>query len=113
MATNHDVITRALRRIGVTAKDETPGADDFTQCADILSGVYAEIASMGVVLWPDNDIPATVYLPLATLLATEVAQDYAVAPPMSRAGAMQRLLAVIQSDDRTGGPEDYIAAGYY
>lgn len=113
MATNLDVITRALRRLGVVAKDDAPGADDLAQGTDILAGIYAEIAAMGLLLWPDDDVPATVYMPLTTLLACEMAQDYSVAPPMSRAGAMLRLLAVINSDDRTNGPDDYNAAGYF
>jgi hypothetical protein len=106
MATNIDVVTRALRRLGIVAKDDAPGADDEAMGTEVLAGLYAEIAAIGVLMWPDDDVPSNVFLPISTLLACELAQDYSVPPPVARATALRRVLSVINADNREFEPQE-------
>ena len=93
MKTLNDVVTRALRRAGITAHDDAPTADQFQVATDILEGIIAETA----VPFTSATIPDISFLPLSNWLARE----------------KLRLMATVYVDDRTDLPTDYLDAGYY
>jgi len=109
MATNLDLVTLALRRLGVTAKDDAPNADDMALGLTSLVNLLAEITSHGVTAWTDDAISSDVAGPLEVLLACDLAQGYAVSPPSSRASAVLRVLAILNPDDRQPEPNNPVS----
>lgn len=100
MPTRADVITRALRRLGVVAKDDAPDADDEALAGEVLDALFVEVQETQAVTWALSAVPDEAFLPLANLLACDVAPDFSVAAPTPRAVALRRLLAVIRPDNR-------------
>lgn len=99
MATRADVIALALRRLGVVAADEAPDADAYAYCDRVLVSIYREMEEQVTMPFELSDIANQYLVPLANLLAVEVAQHYAVqAEPRSR--AWSRFRATIVDDDR-------------
>lgn len=107
MKTRLDVINRAMRRIGVKAEDENLTADQFANASEVLDTLLAELAGE-VTLGFTTDIPDDLFIPLANLLAAEIAPDYGITPP-GRGAALLRVLGVLRADDRPSIP----AAEYF
>lgn len=99
MATRADVIALAQRRLGILAADEQPDADSYEYCNDVLVSLFAEISADVTISWDLDTVPDASAVPLGNLLATEVAQHYAVqSEPRSR--AWSRFRAAVIDDDR-------------
>lgn len=99
--TREEVAERALRLIGVVASDEPPSADQMAGALAVLDSTWAETRAEAQATWDIvTGVPPAAFVPLASLLAAELAPEYAVAAPMTRARARLRLLAVIRPDDR-------------
>ena len=109
--TQEEVAQRALRLIGVCAADEPPSGDQMTAALDVLSGLWAEVRAETDATWDVvTGTPAEAYVPLANLLAAEMAGEYGVVAPMTVARARLRLLAVIRpwiGDDACRTRDDY------
>lgn len=101
MRTRLDVVTRALRRIGVAAHDEAPTADQIDNAGAVYDALLIEIgAETGTAIYGDS-VDEAVFVPLANLLAVEIAPDFGVAMPTTRGAALIRLLGVLRPDYRT------------
>ena len=98
--TELDVITHALRLLGVVASDEAATADQEAFCRVTLDAITAEFQEYHLLPWSTDNVPARSSQPLALLLAADAAPSYLVAPPMSRGMAKLRLLATVNPDDR-------------
>lgn len=100
--TRNDIITAAMRRLGIVAADETITADQSAYGGDVLEGLIAEIGDeAGAALtWDLDTAPAKSGRLLANLLAVEIAPQYSVAPPEPRGIAWLRLMGSIRPDDR-------------
>lgn len=97
MPTKHDVALRALRMIGVVAADEPGTSDQIKQATDVLDSLFAEVCVEFQPVWDiETGVPQEAFVPLATLLASELASEYAVQSPVARARAKLRLLAIIR-----------------
>lgn len=97
--TTAEVIARAHRELGLLAADEAPTADMDAYAQDALDGVIGELAAVQDVSVSASEVPDEVFIPLASLLAAEIAPHYGVQGP-SRARAIGRLRAIYLSDDR-------------
>ena len=105
MKTRLDVIELAFRALGIKAEDESLSADMQSYAGSVLDALHAEM-SVGTALtwWPDQ-IEDAVSVPLARLLAAEIAPSYGVAfEPRPR--ALARVLAVIRPDNRAVPPTE-------
>lgn len=104
--TELDVITQALRMLGVVAADEAATADQEAFCRVTLEALVAEFQEFHMVAWTTDDVPAKSFQPLALLLAADVAPSYMVPAPASRGNAKLRLLATVNPDDREPDPDE-------
>lgn len=100
--TREEAATRALRLIGVCASDEPPSADQMASALTMLDSIFAELRGEAQPTWDIvTGTPPEAFAPLANWLAAEIAGEYGVPSPMSRARSKLRLLAVVRPDDRT------------
>lgn len=99
MKTRLDVINRAMRRLGVKAEDENLTADQITSVGEVFDALIAELNNEVPLNFTSASVPDRVFIPLANLLAVEVAPDYGI-PASSRGAAFARVLAVLRPDDR-------------
>lgn len=106
MKTRLDVINRAMRRIGVKAEDESLTADQITSVGEVFDALVIELGDLAT--FTSASIPDEAFIPLANLLAVEVAPDYGVSPMQTRGAAYTRLMEVLRPDDRP-----YIASPEY
>lgn len=92
----------AHRRLGVLSSDEPLTADQFAFGGDVLDGLIAEIeATQDMALtWDGDSVPDTLYLPVAYLLAADLAAHYDVAPRDGRSRLIAQIRAVELPDDR-------------
>ncbi|MFV1644936.1 hypothetical protein VWZ82_13010 [Phaeobacter sp. JH20_41] len=99
--TRREVVNMALHHIGVVSSDEEPEAVDQLYADQVLDGVFAELQNSQdiTISWGLDETPETAFLPLAFLLASEVAAHFGV-QAMPRSRAMGRFRAALISDDR-------------
>jgi len=99
--TRSDVISAALRRIGVLAADEAAEADAEAYAGEALDALFAEVKQVHAMpfTWTLEETPDAAFLPMAYLLATEIAPHYE-RPSEPRSRAMGRLRAYAFPDDR-------------
>lgn len=83
MATVLQIVTRALRKAGVAAHDETPTADEVTNATDALNAMIHAFKLEGVdFTWTDQDAADTFALDdeyhegTVYLLASRLSPDY-------------------------------------
>lgn len=106
MKTRLDVINRAFRRLGVKAEDENLTADQIANGGEVLDMLFAEANKRALDThgqsfgWNLSYLPDEAFLPLANLLAAELAADYSAQPPITRERAMLQLFSVEFPDDR-------------
>lgn len=88
---DRDVITRAFRRIGVLAVDESVQAADEAYAREVLEGVFDEAkTTQGLKLtFGLDDIPARFVEGLALLLAADIAPTYSKQPPPRSLGLVR------------------------
>lgn len=99
--TREETALRALRLIGVAAQDEPATADQMQGALHVLESIWAEVREEAQATWDiATGTPPEGFVPLANFLAAELAPEYAVAAPMTRARAKLRLLAVIRPAER-------------
>ncbi|MDQ7262700.1 hypothetical protein NM680_12950 [Paracoccus sp. PS-1] len=98
--TREETALRALRLIGVVATDEPGSADQMQGALMVLDSIWTEVRDEAQATWDiATGVPQDAFVPLANLLAAELAGEYAVPSPMSRARAKLRLLAVIRKTE--------------
>lgn len=100
MATKHDLIELAYRRCGVVAEDEPMTADQNATAETILESAFAALQAEAAVAWDLDSIPTIAMLPLAMVLAYDLAIHNSVAPREARGRAVIRYLGVVRPDDR-------------
>lgn len=100
MATKRDLIELAYRRCGVVAEDEPMTADQERIGSTILESAFEGLSAEAAVSWDLTDIPTIAVLPLAMVLAHDLALHNSVAPRESRGRAVIRYLGVVRPDDR-------------
>ena len=100
MATKLDVITAALRLLGVLASDEEPTADQYAMGDLYLASIFEEVEAEAGLPFSVDAVPVNAFLALSRLLAVDLAAPFLVNPPTSRGMAMLRLLAVVRPDNR-------------
>lgn len=106
--TRDETALRALRLIGVVANDEPATADQSQTALDVLESIWAEVRAEAQATWDiATGIPQEAFVPLAHFLAAELAGEYVVAAPMTRARARLRLLAVIRPAEPCDDTCDY------
>lgn len=102
--TRAEVITSALRRIGVVAEDEAASTAMETNTGEVLDTLLAEVEAAKALTWDLTAVPDEAFIALSNLLAADAAPLYPPAQaPYSRGVAWMRLMGVIRPDDR----EDY------
>lgn len=102
--TADQVCTRALRKLGVTGIPLEPDSYDMAEAKRAFQGILDELRGVhgGLTTWTATDTPDQVFLPLADLVANEIAPAYgpqkmAMAPPRSR--ALGRVRAYLHPND--------------
>jgi len=103
--TELDVITRALREIGVTAHDETPSAGEGEIARETWRALFQELddGERMAFDFTFDAVPERLFLPLARVLASRLAMTFS-RPPMDEMGAMALLRRQVFPDDRGGDP---------
>jgi hypothetical protein len=103
--TRDQIITRALRKLGVAAEDEDPSAAMLANSSEALDSVLAEVRSASFRSNWTTAFPDEVANALSDLLAAELAPEYKPAqPPYSRSRAWARLMELVRPDDRFALP---------
>lgn len=99
--TRDEVALRALRLLGVVASDEPATADQAQGALMVLDSIWAEVRDEAQATWDiATGVPQEAFVPLANLLAAEMAGEYATPAPMTRPRAKLRLLAVIRKAEQ-------------
>lgn len=107
--TRLDVITKALRDIGVLAIDEAPEANDEASVGDVFDAIYAELSNEAIT-FSSSFIPADLFIGLSQMVAADAAPMYGRQAPVSRARAKLRMNAVMNPDNRASRSDE---AEYY
>lgn len=99
--TKADIVAKALRIIRVISDDDDPTPDMQAYVGDTLEAVFEElrITHRLFFTWGLDETPTGVFVPMAQLVAADVAAHYNKQPP-SRARAIGRICAFVRSDDR-------------
>lgn len=108
MKTRFDVIEQAFRRLGMKAEDQALSGDEKAFGGATFDALIEEIGEHSYLTWDNDAIPERVFIPLANLLAVEMAQAYQI-PVEPRTIPYRRLKAVLRMDDR----EDRSEPVYY
>jgi hypothetical protein len=75
--TSIDLATRALSRLGKVASGQPPAAEDLDIALDGIRSLIDDLQIRGLVYVPDEDaIDDSVFLPLASLLAASIAEEF-------------------------------------
>lgn len=99
--TREEVALQALRMLGVVAADEPATSHQMSGALSVLDGIWAEVSASAPADWDIvTGTPMKSFVPLAQMLAADLAAEYGVQPPMTRARARLRLLASYRTDDR-------------
>jgi hypothetical protein len=94
-----DIIALAHRRLGVLTATEIPTPDQNAYGGDVLDALCADLLAQGIPILADA-VPDSIALPVAHLLAVELAPHYEVAPRDARPRLMARIRANAFPDDR-------------
>jgi hypothetical protein len=100
--TRTEVVAMAHRRLGVLSADEPLTADQYAFGGDLLDGLISEIGATQTLTltWDGDTVPDTLYLPVAYLLAADIAAHYDVAPRDGRSRLIAQIRSVELPDDR-------------
>lgn len=118
MKTRFDVITRAHRRIGVIGQGENLPAEMHSDAEPMLDGILAELEIPQNLTLGADTFDDVYFLPLAYLLAVDLAPQYEIQPRDIRSNLIARLRAIQLPDDRTKAVTDAekaaeLRASYY
>ena len=100
--TAYEVVALAHRRLGVLSADEALQADQYEFGVSVLEGVIAELeAVQGLALtWDETNVPDGLFLPVAYLVAADLAAHYEIAPRDTRGRLILQIRAYELPDDR-------------
>lgn len=105
MATKQDVIDMAFNRLGMGVAGDVIEGGLQVMAARFLDAHFKLVERESPAYWSNGgDIPQEALLPLADLLAVDIAPSFAMAAPVSRGRAVLNLLGVIRPDDRLDIP---------
>ena len=81
MRTKRELVTAALRDLGVVAIYEDPSGEDYSHVAGVYDDLHAELTDEGLIYWANTDadteeIPASVFSALTGILIGEIADGY-------------------------------------
>lgn len=105
----NDIVTLALRQIGVAAVDEAPTADEYQYAGDILDGEFARMkVSEGFTwTWTIDEVPDALYEPLSRYLASKLTTYGVPLPSSAQAMAKIREYSLPNDvEDRSDDDED-------
>lgn len=85
--TRDDIITRALRKIGVIGEGTTPSATQLSEGAEALGPLVQEMVTLGMPLWKRVEYPITMISGKNTY-TIGIGQEYNVAFPVKIAEAI-------------------------
>lgn len=89
-----------MRRLRVLSMDEAATADQEAVASEALEALAEELqVSHGIVIPSIETVDDMLFLPLAYLLAYEIAPDFSVAAPEPRSRALIRLRSVTNPTD--------------
>lgn len=75
--TRDQLITRALKNIGIIESGEAPSAEDYASVDDLIDPLIAQLSADGIVYIADPDeIELEFYLPLARILGNIAGPDF-------------------------------------
>ena len=107
-----DVIRLAFQRLGIGVSGDAISGGEATIASELLDAIFADIQALATIAWTLDTVPANCLIPLANILAADLAPSYAVTPPVTRQRAIAQLMSVLRPDDRTDSdPTQY--ADYY
>lgn len=98
--TRNEVITLALRRLGILASDRAASADQVDYCNDELTVAIAHLEGPHGLTIGSGDIADNIASGMSHLLAANVAPHYGVNPIKSEAAAIGMIRAALLPDDR-------------
>lgn len=104
--TKNDIVSLALRTIGVLSSDEEASADDFAYAGDILDAEFARVkVTEGFTwAWDIETVPDALYEPLARYLASFLFSFERPLP--NRRDAMAAIREHEYLDDRVDRADD-------
>ena len=114
--TKTELATKALQRLRVLSAGETPDSDDLSLAETAYDALYAALHTEHLVTWDSaGDIPDRAVLPMSTLLASEIADDFEIPEVrlqrlVAQAQAARSVLATVKAPDYVPEP---IPANYY
>lgn len=95
------MIAQAHRRLGVLSLEESLTDDMVAYGVETLGLILAELRADGMpIAFVDGIVADGLALPLAMLLATDLAPHYEVPPRDARSRCVARLRAILYPDDR-------------
>lgn len=102
MPTKRNVISQALSELSVKQIGQEAEAEYYSDAVPVLDGLFAELGRQGFgFTWGLDETPEWALIPLAQLLARDLAGRYNVPYPQDRwFKAMPRLRAHAFPDDR-------------
>jgi hypothetical protein len=101
--TTLDVVTAAMRRIGVVAVDEAADPSTYAVATETFEALYAELPDEGFTTLTDaNAVPDKAFNAIVQMSAKDIAPLFGVAAPQNdwREG-LRRLRRMYMPDDRT------------
>ena len=79
MATKAEVRNKALKKLRVIAEGETPSSEIITDVEAAYDELHADLCTKDAITWDiDEDVPDEAVRSMVTVLASEVADDFAV-----------------------------------
>jgi len=101
MPTRNDVIAMAFNRMGMGLfAGQAPEAHEGQLADALLVSAFEECQEEALAPWSLDDVPQEAVMPLATLLAVDLAPSFNMAPIERRGTAKLRVMALIRPDDR-------------
>lgn len=101
MPTSRDVIALAYKRLGIGIDGDAPNGGEGALARDTLDSIWGEIESEAWAPWGIEALPAAMLVPLATLLAADLAPSFGM-QPVGRGAAKLRVMALVRPDNRVG-----------
>jgi hypothetical protein len=95
-----EIVAMAHRRLGLLSVDETPSADQDAFATEVLIGILGELETVHQISISEDSVPDGLFLPVAYLLACDLAAHYDEPARDSRAQMIARIRAAELPDDR-------------
>lgn len=113
MATQKQIVKRALVRLGEIAVDDIPTAEQETQCDAVLESIHADWVNRGFIRWDLDEVPIELENALVSVLAYSMADDFGV--PAERYSRLQVAASLGSKSILIYGENEYVPqnAVYY